>query len=141
MSLRLTNINKEHTRMVVTGTVISLALPMIAWMLDAMGSSQAVSVSSIIHLHTIHPSIFLVDLCPILAGFILYSVYHNKEKEQLKVEQAVHRLNERIDKNADFAKRIGEGDYTSPFITLGDDDALGKSLLLMRDNLLLNTQK
>lgn len=141
MSVRLEHINKENARTIVIGMAIGLVFPVFSWMLDAMVSDQAISIPLLIHLHTTHPGIFLIDAFPLLTGIVLYFLITNKEREKKKAEEIIRRLNDRIDKNAYFAKRIGEGDYTSPFVSLGNDDALGKSLLLMRDNLLLNTRK
>lgn len=141
MSVRLTNIKKENIRIIVTGMAISLVFPLFSWILDAIISGQTFTISSILRLHLIHPDIFLIDILPFITGIFLYFILLNKEEEKRKFENTINKLNDRINRNADFAKRIGEGDYTSPFVTSGDDDALGKSLLLMRDNLLLNTRK
>ncbi len=141
MSVRLANIKKENIRIIVTGMAISLVFPLFSWILDAIISGQTFTISSILRLHLIHPDIFLIDILPFITGIFLYFILLNKEEEKRKFENTINKLNDRINRNADFAKRIGEGDYTSPFVTSGDDDALGKSLLLMRDNLLLNTRK
>ena len=50
-------------------------------------------------------------------------------------------MQERMDINASFAKQIGEGNYFSEFSISDEEDILGKSLLLMRDNLLKNNKK
>jgi hypothetical protein len=54
------------------------------------------------------------------------------------------RLNEgesRMNAMADFAKKIGEGDYYSNLSISAEQDILAGSLLLMRDNLQQNTKK
>jgi PAS domain S-box-containing protein len=51
-----------------------------------------------------------------------------------KVDELVQTLR----KNADFAKRIGEGKYDTQFKSASDDDILGMSLLTMRKNLIEN---
>ncbi|HPV56742.1 MAG TPA: PAS domain S-box protein, partial [Tenuifilaceae bacterium] len=57
------------------------------------------------------------------------------------LEKELSQRDEDINKNALFAKRIGEGDYVSAFEIGGEDDILGKSLVLMRNNLLANQKK
>lgn len=51
-----------------------------------------------------------------------------------KVDELVQTLR----KNADFAKRIGEGKYDTQFTPASDDDILGMSLITMRKNLIDN---
>jgi PAS domain S-box-containing protein len=51
-----------------------------------------------------------------------------------KVDELVQTLR----KNADFAKRIGEGKYDTQFTTASSDDILGMSLITMRKNLIEN---
>jgi len=87
------------------------------------GNRSACFCSSIINLHTNHPSIVLIDLIPLIVFGFFYICLTRKNKKKTGVENSINKLNDRINKNADFAKRIGEGDYTSPFMSLGDDDA------------------
>jgi PAS domain S-box-containing protein len=48
---------------------------------------------------------------------------------------AVNNLSDRLRYTAIFAKSIGERNYDVPFEPLSDEDELGKSLVIMRDNL------
>jgi len=48
---------------------------------------------------------------------------------------------EKIKRNADFAVEIGEGNYDVHIDPEGDQDVLGKSLLVMKENLLANQRK
>jgi PAS domain S-box-containing protein len=62
-------------------------------------------------------------------------------RKTLRLEKELKQRDEDIKKNADFAKKIGEGNYNAPFEVASEDDILGKSLLIMRDNLLTNQKK
>lgn len=67
------------------------------------------------------------------------------EKQRIaEIEYLEKELNQRdkgIERNASFAKKIGEGDFDTQFLVEDDDDLLGNSLLLMRDNLKENNKK
>ena len=87
------------------------------------------------------PIHWLIDIFPAITGFLVFLMdkWHKANTE--KLENEIEQKNLTIDQNADFAKKIGEGDFESEFEVSGDDDILGQSLLLMRENLLSNTRK
>lgn len=58
--------------------------------------------------------------------------YHNEIGAMIT---AVNKLSDRLRYTAFFARNVGERNYGVPFEPLHDDDVLGKSLVLMRDNL------
>lgn len=141
MSFKLSDIDKNKLRIVVVSMAVSLVIPLIAWMFDFVAGNMLVSLHSLINIHLSHPSLFIIDLIPIAAGFCSYLYLSFKEKLTTYFTEKIRQRDALIEKNADFAKRIGQGDYTSPFEPTGNEDALGKSLLRMRDNLVLNTRK
>jgi len=48
---------------------------------------------------------------------------------------SVNNLSEKLEATAAFAQQIGNRNFDAPFQPLGEEDVLGKSLILMRDNL------
>ena len=140
MSVKLTNI-KNTNQVVITGTAVSLVVPLIAWILDLSAGKYIVSFASVASVHKVHPSLFFVDILPILVGIAIHYILKQYNTELTLWNGKLKQRDELIDKNADFARRIGQGDYTSPFTPIGNSDTLGQSLLLMRDNLVLNTRK
>jgi PAS domain S-box-containing protein len=141
MSFKLSNIDKIKLRIVITWVAIGLAIPLLAWMFDFMAENMTVGLQSLVAIHLSHPSLFIIDLVPVITGVWIYFYLDIKEKQTSFFNEKISQRDALIEKNADFAKRIGKGDYTSPFEPNGNDDTLGKSLLLMRDNLVLNTRK
>ena len=141
MFFKLPNIDKTNLRTVVIGMALSLAVPIVAWMIDFIVGNSMVSINSLIIIHLSHPSLFIIDLIPIASGVGIYIYISYKKKDTSFYNEKIRQRDELIEKNADFAKRIGQGDYASPFEPYGNEDTLGKSLLLMRDNLVLNTHK
>ena len=141
MSVKLTHIDNTKTHNVATGMTLGLVVPVCAWMIDIIASHYPVTFKTFIDIHVSHPSLFFVDLVPVVIGIIIFLVNVVREKDRKFFKEKIKQREELIHKNADFAKRIGKGDYTSPFQPYGEEDTLGRSLLRMRDNLVLNTRK
>ena len=141
MSVKLTNIDKQKAQFIAGGVAVSLIVPLFAWMVDTIVARQSFSFTLLVKLHKLNPSLLFIDLVPLVTAIVIYLFLIFKDKEKTYFEDKIKQRDERINKNADFAMRIGKGDYTSPYDYTSDDDALGKSLMLMRDNLLLNTRK
>ncbi len=125
----------------ILGFICTLVLPVSLWLIEIMLWKTGVSFSSITFIHLKSPSIWIVDILPFAVGAATYIILKIRRKEQDEFIQEVRQMQDRMDINAKFAKEIGEGDYYSEFTVSGDDDILGKSLLLMRDNLLMNNKK
>jgi PAS domain S-box len=141
MAFKLSDIDKTKLRISCIGIAISLSIPLMAWMFDFLAGDLKVGAKSFAAIHSLHPSLFLIDLIPIITGLCTYLYLYLKERDYSFFTEKISQRDALIEKNADFAKRIGQGDYTTPFEPNGDADTLGKSLLLMRENLVLNTQK
>jgi PAS domain S-box-containing protein len=61
--------------------------------------------------------------------------YRYQQNEIGEMVAAVNNLSDRLRYTAFFAKNVGERNYEFPFEPLSDEDVLGKSLVIMRDNL------
>jgi PAS domain S-box-containing protein len=140
MPQELPNIDKQK-QIVFTGTAISLIVPLLAWVLDLAAGKMMVSLSSLAAIHLNHPSLFFIDLIPFAIGGAIQFFFSVRNKDVDYWEEAISTRDDLINKNADFARRIGQGDFTSPFESTESADTLGQSLMIMRDNLLLNSKK
>lgn len=58
-----------------------------------------------------------------------------------KIQHRVDDLVEMLKRNAQFAQKVGEGKFDTPFEPASENDSLGKALMDMRDNLLANDRK
>jgi hypothetical protein len=135
-------INKNRkTHSVITGVAISFIIPLVAWIIDYLANHLPVNGSTFIQMHVNHPSFFLIDFIPLAVFIILFQLSKTHQSNEIYYLDLIKQRDERINKNADFAKRIGEGDYTSVFEPDGTDDTLGNSLLRMRENLIVNNKK
>ncbi|HEX3006520.1 MAG TPA: hypothetical protein VHO90_02780, partial [Bacteroidales bacterium] len=133
-------LQKTKLQIIATCTLIGTVIPVIAWILEFATDAISFGLKGIATIHLNNPSLFFIDLIPLVVGYFTYYLLNwiddLKHKNQLSIEER----DKIIARNAEFAKHIGKGDYTTPF-DIPEDDALGKSLLIMRDNLLQNTQK
>lgn len=128
-------------RKVTIAIVMGLLFPIAAWIIDISLKGIPFNLSNLIAIHTNNGVLWIVDIFPLV---IMYVVWVQVKKHYSKVailERELSQRDEDINKNALFAKRIGEGDYVSAFEIGGEDDILGKSLVLMRNNLLANQKK
>lgn len=128
-------------RKVVVAAIFGLLFIAVAWMTDFASKAVPFSLSGIASIHRDNPILWLIDILPLV---FVYAVWRQTRKHQEKIsflEDELTQRDEDINKNALFAKKIGEGDYLAPFEVSDEDDTLGKSLLVMRDNLLANQKK
>lgn len=66
----------------------------------------------------------------------------NFSKDEIgKIEDAIINLQQRISATASFAEAIGQGDFSSEYKTLSDEDTLGSALLKMRDDIVDGKEK
>lgn len=126
---------------VILAAAFGLLFPLIAWIIDFSIKDISFSLAGIAKLHSINPTHWFIDFIPFLfAIFTWFQLKKHYEKTAF-LEEELNQRDADISKNALFAKKIGEGEYNAPFEATDEDDVLGKSLLVMRDNLLSNQEK
>lgn len=134
--------SKQVIRQKVTYTfLVALLFPIFAWIIDILGRGISFNFSNIVNIHTSNPLHWIIDLVPFVISYFTWLQLTRHYRRILLLEKELRQRDEDIEKNARFAQRIGEGDYNAPFQVGGDDDILGKSLVIMRDNLLANQKK
>jgi PAS domain S-box-containing protein len=92
-------------------------------------------------MHRDNPVLFMMYLIPILFVLTAYTINQRREAEKSSFDNQIKERDLRLNKMADFAKQIGEGNYSTELDVSSSNDVLGQSLLLMRNNLLDNYQK
>lgn len=135
------NINKVLSNNIAIGMAIGFLIPFIAWIIDFLASGISISFKGFYLLHTLHPSLLFIDLFPFIIGASIYFISYFREKEIKSFEEIINQKDETINRNAEFAKKIGNREYSSNFAALDENDILGRSLLLMRDNLIASSRK
>jgi len=134
--------SKSVTRRKVTiAIVMGLLFPIVAWVIDISLKGIAFNFANLVAIHKTNGVLWIIDIFPLVITYLTWVQLKRHYSKVAILERELNQRDEDISKNALFAKRIGEGDYVSAFEIGGEDDILGKSLVLMRNNLLANQRK
>jgi PAS domain S-box-containing protein len=129
------------SRIIIIGFLIGLAFPLIAWIIEIIKSKTVISLSGIIQIHGSNPVLLIMDLIPFIIVITAFIIIRQREKEKQLFDEQISERDAKLDKMAEFAKQIGEGNYETSMDIKANNDVLVNSLLLMRDNLLSNYKK
>jgi PAS domain S-box-containing protein len=125
---------------VIIAACAGILMVIIAWLLSWINSGIAFSFAGFWQLHLNNPELWLIDLIPFaLAGGYYYSAkLRLRDRAIFNAEIQVRDF--RRQHNSNFAREIGAGKLETEYL-VQEDDTLGESLLLMRQNLLDNREK
>jgi PAS domain S-box-containing protein len=110
--------------------------PVLTWIIGFIGTNVELSFHGLWQLHIISPAYFIVDLAPIILGFLGFILTRYYQTSVSKMESIIEEKENIINTNARFAKKIGEGDLSADVEDIDENDILGKSLVKMRENIL-----
>ena len=118
----------------------SIVFIVIAWIIGFATTGIKLSPVGWWNLHRAIPVLWFLYLIPVAAFFSIKIVVKEfvAEIDLLTAKLNVRRA--RAESTANFAQKIGSGNYEVQF-SAAEDDILGRSLLLMRDNLLEISKK
>ncbi len=126
---------------IIIGVGTSFLFLFISWMIDILNNNLSVSINTIADIHRSNPIHWLIDILPFIVGIVIYFSIKKREKDKAAFEKIIDQRNQDINRNARFAKKIGEGIYDDHDDLVDEDDIIGRSLIVMRDNLLANNKK
>jgi hypothetical protein len=129
---------KEYT---INGFVMGLFFPIFAWTLDIIISKHPFNFDGISRIHNENYIHYIVDLAPLVLAAISFFVAQKIGARRTIMQEMIIEKEQIIVRNAQIARRIGEGDFSVSRKDILPDDKLGSSLLLMRDNLVSTYQK
>jgi PAS domain S-box-containing protein len=132
--------NNNIFRFTVYGIIIGFIFPLLSWSLDILINDIKLSLDNIWEMHIDTPIHFIVDLAPLVLGIIFYIFLKRRKRITDNLEFIIKERNKLISRNSEYAKKIGEGDF-SVQIEVNEEDIIGTSLLLMRNNLVATYQK
>jgi len=121
--------------------VIGLAFPIIAWTIEFIRSRANVSFIGMGQIHDSNPMLYIIDMAPFILLFGVYLLDKKRITTNKNLENQISERDDRMNAMADFAKKMGEGNYHSELSMNTEHDILAESLLIMRDNLLQNSKK
>ncbi len=140
-TITLINSKQVIRQRVSLAFIIGIMFPIGAWIIDFWAKGIPFSLQGLLTLHSSNPLHYIIDLAPFIIAYVTWFQANQQFRKILLLEKELRQRDEDIEKNARFAQQIGEGDYNTPFQVGSNDDILGKSLLIMRDNLLANQKK
>ena len=124
----------------ITGILFGMLFPLISWIVELRLNELRPGLDTLRYIHSHNLSIYIVDLAPIVLGSIFYLLISYALRIRKKLEETINQTNEILARNAEFAKKIGQGDLEAEII-VAENDPIGNSLLLMRNNLLETQQR
>jgi len=144
--MAIRNIYHKFTSLSITSNLLivftaGLFFPFSAWIIDLSTHNVSFTFASLWAMHLNNPVHFLLDCIPFLLMVLVYIAMSRQIHDRRLFESILEHQRANYDKNAQFAIEIGTGNYHSDFTLEEEDDALGKALLVMRDNLLTNSKK
>ena len=131
---------KQKSHITPFAVCASVIFILIAWIIGFATSGIKISPVGLWELHKAFPVLWLLYLLPV-ANYVLTTEIKKSFSEEIRtLTSKLNVRRKRGDATAQFAQEIGSGNYGAEF-SAADDDILGKSLLVMRDNLLENSKK
>lgn len=118
-----------------------VALIIIAILISLIHEKIEINLLNILKIHLLNPVLFLFYIIPILFMTGVHFLFKIRENNFSFYKEEIEKRDNIINKYASFAKEIGEGNYDISIEPESENDVLGKSLLVMRENLLANHTK
>ncbi len=115
--------------------ILGFLFPIFTWIVGFLATGYEVSFYGLWQMHLDAPVYFVVDLAPVILGFLGFILTLNFQDITSELKEVIEEKDTTINKNARFAKKIGEGDLTANDEEIEEEDILGHSLMIMRENL------
>jgi len=126
---------------ILIAIISGLLFPLTSILIIILHSKVFFTFNNIFRIHLDHPELFMLYILPVIGAYIVHLLYTRKQKNLGYFQKIINKKNETINQNAQFANEIGKGNYSVHIIPEGEQDVLGKSLLVMKENLLANYRK
>ena len=144
MSEKNKNITKksiwEQIKYALVGALFGFLFPLVAWTINIIVEEISFNREDLWEMHTDNPILFIVNLAPLVLGGTFYILFKKSKTAEKRLQKIIVERNRIIEQNSEFAKKIGEGDFKKE-LKVEETDILGKSLLLMRKNIIETNQR
>ena len=115
-------------------TTISILVVLAILAAFIMESGLPLTFKSLAQVHREHPSLFLVDLLPIIISALLHPMHYIMNRAIREYEDRVRASRQMVERNTDFAERLGEGEDPEPYEEMMKSD-LGRALRMIHLNI------
>ncbi len=142
-NIRFETVLNEYSieRFTIIGVLIGFVFPVLSWLVDLIINDLPLSPKGLFTIHVQNPMHFIIDGIPIVLGIISYFMAKKGESNRKFYISTIKSSVNTIKTNAELARKIGKGDFSVDIQNINVNDKLGKSLLLMRDNLIETSLK
>ncbi len=127
-------IKRINFRRVMLATIISILVVFLILFAFIMESALPVSFESLAQIHRVHPSLFLVDLIPVIISALLHPMHHIMNRAIREYEERVLESQKLRERNTKFAHLLSEGENPDPYEEMMTTD-LGKALRMIHLNI------
>lgn len=134
------NIKKIKIIATVIGFLFGLLFPFVTILILLNRYNLPFSLQAIGYLHTKEFSLYIVELEPFVLMTVAYILVDYGIKKREELSKKIDEINRTLERNSEFAKKIGQGELNVEFEP-DKDDMLGRSLLIMRDNLIRTRER
>ncbi len=128
------NFNKEIKNIGIIFFCILLLI--IVWIFQYTQHNLQFTFSSLIKIHQDNSIIVLLEISIIICAIVYYFIHRNDKKIIDEQETTIKDQQNIINLNADYAKKIGDGDYDFYIPADNKNDIVASSLALMRRKML-----
>ncbi|MBN2892574.1 MAG: PAS domain S-box protein [Bacteroidales bacterium] len=128
-------------RFTLLGFLFGLLFPLVAWIIEIKNENGIhFNFDGLYFIHTHNRILYIIDLAPFVLAVIFHVLIINTSKIRNELNQTIIKMNDVLQRNSDFAKKIGQGELAAD-LEVDSNDMLGQSLLLMRNNLIETSQR
>ncbi len=138
-----TTARSKHLVLIYTiiGFAIGLLFPIVAILTAFTHNQTHFDIAKLDTIHILSPDLYIIDLAPLVIALIFNYFARKNRQQNEELENMLAEKNEIFRKNSLIAKRIGEGDLYFDNTDIDQNDLLGKSLLIMKNNLVATSQR
>lgn len=121
--------------------LVSLLIITSSWIISFINYKFSFTFINFIKIHALNPLILIIYILPVITFIIGYLYFYHQSNTEEDYNKRLKENEIKIAKMAEFAQKIGEGNFEAKLDINVDNDLLAQALLLMRDNLYLNYKK
>jgi PAS domain S-box-containing protein len=132
---------KSRDNILMLAIILGALFILLAWIIQIISSKAPISFEGIATIHKHNPVLYLVDIFPLIAVLFIIVIDLKRSSDKKAYDKDIAAHEKRLDAMAEFAKRIGEGNFKSSLNIEAQNNILAQSLLIMSDNLAENHKK
>lgn len=136
-----TQAGRNRARHFILGAGAGLAFVVLAIFVALVATGQAITLRNIARVHASQPVLFVFYLLPPFYALVIWYYLRITGEMSARYRKQISKKDGIIDRYAEYARKIGQGNYSESIEPENEQDILGKSLLVMSSNLAANHKK